>query len=114
MTSGREMLEKLPKAAALCLNRQFGSLDRLYATIYLVARNAHQCEMGAVPAADQRMRTIATVQGRLRFILDEMELDGKEIMDTIAGDYLEDFIHYRDPDFGLTDEMFIDILKKIL
>lgn len=114
MNSAKDILKGFPKEATLHLNRIFGNLDRLYATIYLIARNAHQCEMEAVPGVEQRMRTISIYQGKIRFMLDEEGLNGQEIMDAIAAEYLEDFIHYREPDFGLTNEAFIDILKKVI
>ena len=90
-----------------------GSATRFYATVYLIARNEHQCQMMAVPAADQRMKTIRAYQGLIRFMLDELGLDGKDIMDAIASDYLEDFVNYREQSFGMTNEEFISIIKRI-
>ena len=36
-------------------------------------------------------------------MLDELGLDGKDIMDGIASAYLEDFVNYREQDFGMTN-----------
>lgn len=63
--------------------------------------------------ADQRMKTIRAYQGLIRFMLDELGLDGKNIMDAIASDYLEDFVNYREQSFGMTNEEFISIIKRI-
>jgi hypothetical protein len=46
-------------------------------------------------------------------MLDELGLDGKDIMDGIASAYLEDFVNYREQDFGMTNEEFISIIKRI-
>ena len=46
-------------------------------------------------------------------MFDELGLDGKDIMDGIASAYLEDFVNYREQDFGMTNEEFISIIKRI-
>ena len=49
----------------------------------------------------------------IRFMLDELSLNGKDILEATASDYLEDFVNFREQDFGLTDEEFIAIIKRI-
>ena len=49
----------------------------------------------------------------IRYMLDEEGLNGKEVLETIASDYLEDFVSYREQDFGMTNEEFIAIIKRI-
>lgn len=66
-----------------------------------------------MPAAEQRLQTIRAYQGMIRFMLDEGGVNGKEILDQIASDYLDDFVNYKEQDFGMTDEEFISIIKKI-
>ena len=46
-------------------------------------------------------------------MLYELGLDGKNIMDAIASDYLEDFVNYRVQRFCMTNEDFISIIKRI-
>lgn len=106
-------LKKLPKPTIDRIKETYGTVDKFYATVYLIARNAHQCEMNTIPAADQRLRTIRAYQGMIRFMLDEEGLNGIGIMDDIASDYLEDFVNYREKDFGMTNEEFIAIIKRI-
>lgn len=113
MTEIQQTLKELPGAATRKINSIYRSVDRFYATVYLIARNEHQCQNMSVPGAEQRLKTIRAYQGMIRFMLDELELDGKEILDAIASDYLEDFVHYREQDFGLTNEEFISIIKRI-
>ena len=58
MSEVQQKLKELPGSATRKINSIYGSIDKFYATVYLIARNEHQCQMMAVPAADQRMKTI--------------------------------------------------------
>lgn len=108
-----QQLKTLAKPEQQKIEAVFGSLNKCYATIYLVARNGHMCEVGNVPAADQRMRTIQAMQGMIRFILEEMGLDGKDIQDQVTSDYLEDYVNYKEQDFDMSNQDFIEILQRV-
>lgn len=113
MSEVQQKLKELSSTATRKINYIYGSIDKFYATVYLIARNEHQCKIMSVPAADQRMKTIHAYQGFIRFMLDELDIDGKDIIDSIASDYLEDFVNYHEQDFGMTNEEFISIIKRI-
>ena len=113
MSEVQQKLKELPGSATRKINSIYGSIDKFYATVYLIARNEHHCQMMGVAGAEQRLKTIHAYQGMIRFMLDEEGLNGKEILDTIAGEYLEDFVNYREQDFGMTNEEFIAIIKRI-
>lgn len=113
MTQTKKKLSALPLPLKSKLIATFGSLDKFYATVYLIARNAHQAEISNIPGAEQRLRTIRAYQGMIQFQLDEGEIDGKALMDDITSDYLEDFVQYKEQDFGLTNEEFLAIIKRI-
>ncbi|MCP3893769.1 MULTISPECIES: hypothetical protein [Bacteroides] len=113
MTDIQQKLKELSGADTRKINSIYGSIDKFYATVYLIARNEHQCQNMSVPGAEQRLKTIRAYQGMIRFMLDELSLDGKDILEAIASDYLEDFVNFREQDFGLTDEEFIAIIKRI-
>ncbi|NDW11933.1 hypothetical protein D0T50_03390 [Bacteroides sp. 214] len=113
MSPIKEELKKFPKTTLAKIKSIYGSIDKFYATVYLIARNEHQCQTMPVAAAEQRLRTIHAYQGMIRFMLDEEGLEGKRIMDDIASDYLEDFVQYKEQDFGMTDEEFLTIIKRI-
>lgn len=113
MSEVQQQLKELPGTVVRKINSIYGSIDKFYATVYLIARNEHQCQMMSVPAADQRIKTIHAYQGLIRFMLDELGLDGKDILNAIASDYLEDFVNYHEQDFGMTNEEFISIIKRI-
>lgn len=93
--------------------KTYGSLDKFYATVYLIAKNEHYAQMSTIPAAQQRLKTIQAYQGIIRFKLDELGVSGKELMDDIASDYLEDFVAFKEKDFGMTNEEFLAIIKRL-
>lgn len=113
MTETRKNLSLLPLPLKKNITTKYGSMDKFYATVYLIARNAHQAEMSNIPGAEQRLKTIRAYQGMIQFMLDEGGINGKELLDNISSDYLEDFVNYREQDFGLTDKEFIEIIKRI-
>lgn len=113
MSQTKKKLSTLPLPLKSKLIETFGSLDKFYATVYLIARNAHQAEITNIPAAEQRLKTIKAYQGMIQFQLDEAGIDGKALMDDITSDYLEDFVQYKEQDFGLTNEEFVAIIKRI-
>lgn len=113
MTEIQQQLKELSGAETRKINSIYGNIDKFYATVYLIARNEHQCQNMSVPGAEQRLKTIRAYQGMIRFMLDELSLNGKDILEAIARDYLEDFVNFREQDFGLTDEEFIAIIKRI-
>ncbi|MDL2213573.1 hypothetical protein LJC21_00385 [Bacteroides sp. OttesenSCG-928-E20] len=114
MSEAKKELKKLSEPIKKKVKEIYGSIDKLYATIYLIARNEHQCRMASIPGAMQRLKTINVYQGVIRFMLDEGGLDGKEVMDSIASDYLDDFIQYKEQDFGMTNEEFLAIIKALI
>ena len=63
----------------------FGSAEKFYATVYLIARNEHHCQMMGVAGAEQRLKTIHAYQGMIRFMLDEEGLNGKPVSDVSVG-----------------------------
>lgn len=102
-----------PKELKNQLITTYGSLKKFYATVYLIAKNKHNCQLANIPGSDQRLKTIKAYQGLIRFTLDEAELDGQDILDQIASDYLDDFVQYKEQDFGMSNDEFIAIIKKI-
>lgn len=113
MSQIKKDLAKLPLELKATIKDKYGSLDKFYATVYLIARNEHQAQITNIPGAEQRLNTIRAYQGMIRFMLEEAGVNGKELMDDIASDYLEDFVQFKEQDFGLSNEEFISIIKRI-
>lgn len=113
MSEIKNQMKKWPATALKKIKNTYGSVDKFYATVYLIARNEHHSEMMNVPGAEQRLKTIRAYQGMIRFMLDEEGLNGQEVLMDIASDYHEDFANYKEQDFGMTNEEFISIIKRI-
>ena len=113
MSEVQNQIKKWPVTAIKKIKNTFGSAEKFYATVYLIARNEHHCQMMGVAGAEQRLKTIHAYQAMIRFMLDEEGLNGKEVLEAIASDYLEDFVNYRKQDFGMTNDVFIAIIKRI-
>lgn len=106
-------LKKISGEAQAHINAIYGSIDKFYATVYLIAKNEHLLQQEKPAAWEQKIRTVHAYQGIIRFMLDELEIDGKELMADITSDYLEDYVSFREKNFNMTDEEFIRILKRI-
>lgn len=106
-------LKKLPVEAKEKITTTYGSMDRFYAAVYLIAKNEHLLQLEKPAAWEQKIRTVHAYQGMIRFMLDELGLSGKDILADIAGDYLEDYVNFREKDFGMTNEEFISLLKRL-
>ena len=81
------MLAALPDERKACFVPVFGSVERFYTIVYLIAKNEHLTEQEKPPGED----TVAD----------------------IASDYFEDYVQYREPEFGITNEDFVDVIRKI-
>ena len=68
---------------------------------------------GKTRCMGEKIRTVHAYQGMIRFMLEELGLPGKDIMADITSDYLEDYVNFREKDFGMTNEEFISIIKRI-
>ena len=113
MSQALKSIEAFSKDIKREISTIYGSLDKFYATVYLIAKNEHHAQMSDVSAAEQRLKTIRAYQGMIRFKLEELGLDGKALMDDIASDYLDDFVAFKERDFDLTNEEFIAIIQRI-
>ena len=78
MSEIQNQIKKWPVTAIKKIKSTFGSAEKFYATVYLIARNEHHCQMMGVAGAEQRLKTIHAYQGMIRFMLDEEGLNGKE------------------------------------
>lgn len=77
MSEIQNQIKKWPVTAIKKIKSTFGSAEKFYATVYLIARNEHHCQMMGVAGAEQRLKTIHAYQGMIRFMLDEEGLNGK-------------------------------------
>lgn len=113
MTTIQTYLADLPEETKERVATVFGDVDRLYATLYLITRNEHITDTEKPDRYEDRLRTIRNVKRKAEEILSSWGLDGKEIVADISSDYFEDYVAYREPEFNMTNEEFIGIIRKI-
>ena len=114
MTATQTYLAGLPAETQERLKPVFGDAARLYATIYLVVRNEHITDTEKPDRYEDRLRVIRTVKSKLEKLLDSWGLNGEEIVADVASDYFEDYVAYREQDFGMTNDDFVGIVRKIM
>lgn len=113
MSKVLKTLKELPAEAKEKINSIYGNTDKFYATVYLIAKNEYLLQEAKPAAWEQKIKTVHAYQGMIRFMLEELGLPGKDIMADITSDYLEDYVNFREKDFGMTNEEFISIIKRI-
>ena len=55
MSEIQNQIKKWPVTAIKKIKSTFGSAEKFYATVYLIARNEHHCQMMGVAGAEQRL-----------------------------------------------------------
>lgn len=91
----------------------FGDMTKFYNTVYLIVRNEHVTAEEKPERYEDRLQVIRQVRERVERLVDSFGLDGKEIVADIASDYFEDFVNYKEPEFSMTNDEFIGIIRKV-
>lgn len=113
MTKIQEELAALPAEKKVLFEPVFGSLDKFYTVIYLIARNEHLTDLDKPDRYEDRLQVIRQMRGLAEKMVDSYGLDGTEIIADIASDYFEDYVNYREPELDITNEEFISIIQNI-
>lgn len=113
MTKIQEELAALPEEKKELFKPVFGSLDKFYMVVYLIARNEHLTDLDKPDRYEDRLLVIRQIRNRVEKMVDSFELDGMEIVADIASDYFEDYVNYREPELDITNEEFIGIIQNI-
>ncbi|MCD7978411.1 MAG: hypothetical protein LUG51_15175 [Tannerellaceae bacterium] len=56
---------------------------------------------------------IRQIRARIEKLIDSFGLSGEEMIADIASDYFEDYANYRETELNITNEEFLEIIKKI-
>lgn len=91
----------------------FGSVEKFYTVVYLIARNEHVTDQEKPERYEDRLQVIRQMRERVERLVSSYGLDGPEVVADIASDYFEDFVNYREPELDITNEEFLSILRKI-
>ncbi len=113
MTKIELFIHTLPDETAKNIHTLFGSTDMFYAVCYLIAKNEHINYLDKHEQWEIRDKIITNVWQNIEIFLNNLSLNGKEILADIKSDYLEDFVQYRERTFTITNDEFISIIKKV-
>lgn len=113
MTKTQSYLASLPEEKRALFVPVYGSVDRFYTVVYLIAKNEHLTEQEKPDRYEDRLRMIRQVRSRVEKQLDGFGLDGESVVADIASDYFEDYVNYRELPVTLTNEEFVEIIKRI-
>lgn len=113
MTKAQELLAALPEEKRALIEPLFDSVELLYETVYLIARNEHITDLEKPERYEDRLQVIREMRKRVEGLLNGFGIEGEELVADIASDYFEDFVAYREPELTITNEKFIEILRRI-
>ena len=91
----------------------FGSVEKFYIVVYLIAKNEHVTDQEKPDRYEDRLQVIRQMRNRVESLVSSLGFSGEDVVADIASDYFEDFVNYREPELDITNEEFITILKKI-
>lgn len=113
MSQIQEKLATLPDEKKRLFEPVFGSIDIFYEVIYLIAKNEHLTEQEKPARYEERLQVIRQMRQKAACLVSSFGLNGEEVVADIASDYFEDYVAYREPEVTITNEQFLDILRKI-
>ena len=107
MTKIQQFLADLPEEKKSLFVPVFGSMEKFYTVVYLIARKEKPDRY------EDRLQVIRQIRNRVEKLVSSYGLDGGEIVADIASDYFEDYVNYKEPELDITNDEFIAILQKI-
>lgn len=113
MTKIQRLLADLPEEKKSLFVPLFGSVEKFYTVVYLIARNEHVTDLEKPDRYEDRLRVIRQTRSRVERLVSSYGLDGEEIVADIASDYFEDYVNYKEPEPDITADEFLRILREI-
>lgn len=114
MTKIQETLWALPEETKAKFVPVFGDMETFYTVVYLIARNEHITELEKPEHYEARLGMIRGVRRKVEAMLASFGLNGEDIVADIASDYFEDYVAYREPEIRITNEKFVELIKKLM
>lgn len=113
MTKIQETLASLPEEKKELFVPVFGDVDKFYEVVYLIARNEHLTDLDKPDRYEDRLQVIRQIRTKVEKLVDSFGLSGSDVVADIASDYFEDYVAYREPDLSMTNEAFVDAIRRI-
>lgn len=114
MTNVQLYINDLPENVREELQRVFLSFDKFYPAVYLLVKNEHLTGEEKPERFEERMEMIQTARRKTEVFLDKIGLNGVELVADIASDYFEDYINYKETEFEISNQEFLDIINNIM
>ena len=113
MTPTEVALKEKESAILQSFSGIFPSIDTFYATCYLIIRNGNQWEQEKSDMWEEKCETVAWFRHKIERILAQNGLPGEDIVADIASDYFEDYVHYIDRTFDISNDEYINYIKQL-
>lgn len=114
MTNTQHYLINLGEDMKARIGQLFISFDKFYPAVYLLVKNEHLTNEEKPERFEDRLSMIAQVRRQTESFLTGIGLSGVDLYADIASDYFEDYVNYREPEFELTNEEFLGIVRNIM
>lgn len=114
MTNVQLYINDLPVGVKEEIRGVFLSFEKFYPAVYLLIKNEHLTGEEKPERYEERIRMIQTVRSKTENFLDTLGLNGEELVADIASDYFEDFINYREVEFEISNQDFLNIINNIM
>lgn len=113
MTQIYDYLSSLPEEMQSLFIPVFGSVERFYTVVYLIARNEHVTDQEKPDRYEDRLQVIRRIKQKVERLVDSFGLDGADIVADITSDYLNDYIAYKERPMDLSNDEFVKIVQNI-
>ena len=113
MTSTETSLKEKETSILQSFNGIFPNIEAFYATCYLIVRNGHEWELEKCDMWEKKCETVAWFRHKIEQRLIANQLPGEDIVADIASDYFEDYVHYINRTFDMTNEEYIQYIKQL-
>ena len=113
MTKTKQYIESLPDDIKGRIEKVFLSVDNVYATIYLMAKNEHLTAEEKPERYEDRLQVMKQVKQLAELFFDALGLNGADLMADIASEYFDDYVNYKELTFDLSNADFLLIIRNI-
>lgn len=113
MTKTEAYLASIAEDKKVKISEIFGSMEKFYQCVYLIAKNEHMVQMHKPDHMEQRLKMIHDVQDKIEKFIDSLELSGYDILADIKSDYLEDYLAMRSISLLFDNEEFVEMVRKV-
>lgn len=113
MTPNEKALKEQEKPIIDAFSPIFPSIEKFYATCYLIVRNGHQWEQEKGDMWEAKCKMVEWFRHKIEDVLTRNGLSGEDIVADIASDYFDDYVQYKERTFEISEEEYIGYIKQL-